>query len=235
MKSNSRTSKNVGSSKKGFRGQKAKEFILSPPEVADTQCTLRKENSIASLKELSLSSESLNKTIKESNSQEYDPSQPSNSNSEQDCNAEPFVKGHDRCKAVKQTILRLELDLTSIDKKLNAPLGSSGNSLHGDVYALRSSCLFVLERISVFQINLLDEDFEIYSSSESQLKRLENKCYDLIKVCDDAASKRIVGDCEDQGLSSNVSCLVGSDSAKVSTSQSFVKMSDNALALKVLA
>ena len=84
---------------------------MSPPEVADTQCTLQKENSIASLKELSLSSESLNKTIKESNSQEYDPSQPSNSNSEQDCNAELFVKGLDRCKAVKQTILRFQLDL----------------------------------------------------------------------------------------------------------------------------
>ena len=54
-------------------------------------------------------------------------------------------------------------------------------------------------------MDLLNEDFTLYSSSESQLKRLENKCYDLIKVCDAAASKRIVDGIEDHGLTSKVS------------------------------
>ena len=89
-------------------------------------------------------SESSNKTSKESNSQEYDSGKLSNSNGEQDYSVEPFVKGLDHCKAVKQTILRLQLDLASIDRKLNEPVGSI-SSLHSDLHALRSDCLSVLE------------------------------------------------------------------------------------------
>ena len=97
----------------------------------------------------------------------------SSTNSEQDYSVDPLVKSLNHCKAVKQTILRLQLDLTSKDRKLNELVGSD-SSLHSDVHALRSDCLSVLERISVFQMELLDEDFILYWSSKSQLKRLEN-------------------------------------------------------------
>ena len=204
MSSNSRTTKRGGSNRKSSREQRVNDCVLSPAQVADTQCTPQTENSILDLKEFLLVSESSNKTSKESNSQEYDSGKPSSSNGERDYSVEPFAKNLHHCKAVEQTILRLQLDLTSIDRKLNEPVDSI-SSLHSSVHVFRFDCLYVLERISVFQMDLLNEDFKLYSSSEPQLKRLENKCYDLIKVCDAAASKRIVDDIEDHGLTSKVS------------------------------
>ena len=80
--------------------------------------------------------------------------------------------------------------MTPIDKKLNEPVGNI-SSQHSNAHALRFYCLSVLEQIFVFQMDPLNEDFKLYSSSEPQLNRLENMCYDLIKVCDAAPTSAL--------------------------------------------
>ena len=78
--------------------------------------------------------------------------------------------------------LRIKLSLTKIDKLLNCQVFEVSLT-KGDLAPVRRDCLDASEAISSLQLKLLEEGMHIYSTLQTQLESLDEKCNQLLKQC----------------------------------------------------
>ena len=78
--------------------------------------------------------------------------------------------------------LQIKLSLTKIDKFLNCQVFEVSLT-KGDLAPVRRNCLDASEAISSLQLKLLEEGMHIYSTLQTQLESLDEKCNQLLKQC----------------------------------------------------